>query len=102
MMFGACAVEESFAVAQVPSSQSAFNGMRYEMWVLPVSKLLEMQGPPLHHQRLIEAHCASKLHNVKCRAALAFVTSSGQGFASKFCESFNVWKQVLIALGALR
>ena len=73
VMFGARAFVESFAVAQVPSSQSAFDGMRHDMWVLPVSKLLEMQGPPLHHQRLIEAHC-TKLDNAKCRAVLGIVT----------------------------
>ena len=46
---------ESCAVVQAPSA-SPFDGMQYAMWVLPVSKLLEMEGPPLHHQQLIEAH----------------------------------------------
>ena len=30
--------------------------VHYSMWVLPVSKLLEMKGPPDHHQRLIQAN----------------------------------------------
>ena len=49
-------------------------GMNYEMWVLPVSKLLEMEGPPLHHQQLIEASACWALE----LASLEALTHLGQ------------------------